>query len=125
MLRRSGTVAPMSDAAQLSNPGPKEASLSNTGFSVPKPVIDLQKRTIDFQKNVFDSGFEVYSRFQDQRRDLSGRMLEQVPNLPDEVRTLSDAWWQASISGREAYKSAIDRSFEILGSYYERAGDSS
>lgn len=99
--------------------------MSEARTSLPKPLIDLQKRSIDFQRNLFNSGFDVYARFQDQRRDLSTRMLEQVPNLPDELRTLSDAWWQASISGREAYRSAVERSFEILESYYHRVGEAS
>ena len=87
-------------------------------------VIAAQKRWLDFQRNALDRGFEVLTRYQEQQRDLASRMLEQIPNIPDEARGISDTWWQAQISGRETFRSAIDRSFELVEGFYERLRES-
>ena len=39
-------------------------------------VIAAQKRWLDFQRNALDRGFEVLTRYQEQQRELAGRMLE-------------------------------------------------
>ncbi|MDX1382065.1 MAG: hypothetical protein R3190_00405 [Thermoanaerobaculia bacterium] len=85
--------------------------------------IKAQRRLLDVQRNALDSGFEVLTRLQEQQRELTGRFLEQIPNMPDEIRGISDAWWQARISGRETFKSAIDRSFDLVEGYYERLAE--
>ena len=123
MLRRSagGHMADGIAAKQRSKS--KGISVNQTSVFGAEAFIAAQKRVLDFQRNALDRGFEVLTRLQEQQREISGQVLEQIPNLPDEARGISDAWWQARISGRESLKSAVDRSFDLADGYYQRLAE--
>ena len=94
--------------------------MTETKTNIPASVLDFQKRLLDFQRSVFEKGYDVYARLEDQQHQLSERLTDQIPNLPEELKSASDAWWQARVRGRESYKNAVDRSFHLADSYYKR-----
>ena len=98
--------------------------MSTNRFNVPGSVASFQKRVLEFQRSLLDNSFDVAARLQDRQREIAEAALERIPNLPEEVKTVSDTWWQARVSGRETLKSAVDRSFSLAESYWDRLADS-
>ena len=92
---------------------------------LPRPILNLQKRSLELQKGAVDNSFNVLSRLEDHGREISQRWIEQIPNMPQEIRGVTEAIWQARINSRETWKGAIDRSFKLVDEFYDRLTESS
>ena len=95
---------------------------SSSLFQVPAPMIDFQRRVLEFQRTAFTNAFEMAVRFQDRRRDVVERLIDRVPNLPSESKELLDTWNQAAERNREMFRATVDKSFDLIDGYYARLG---
>jgi hypothetical protein len=94
---------------------------SSTGlFQIPPPMIEFQRRVLEFQRTAFTNAFEMAVRLQDRRRDVVERFLDRVPNLPAESKQLIDTWNQAADRSRETFRATVDKSFDLIDGYYAR-----
>ena len=93
---------------------------ATSSFQIPAPVIDAQRRLLEFQRSAFTNAFEMVVRLQDQRRDVVERLIDRVPSLPAETKALYQTWNEAAVRGRETFRATVDKSFDLVDSYYER-----
>ena len=74
----------------------------------------IAKQTIDFQKNAFESGYNVVSRAQDQAAEAVETMLNQTSLVPEEGRQAIKSWVNACQEGRNRFKSYVEDGFSGL-----------
>ncbi len=91
-----------------------------TRTSIPRPVLDFQKQILDFQRNAFESGYDAIVALQERQIELADRMMNQVPNLPDEARELVETWRGAAADSQRQFKRTIDGSFDAVTEYLDR-----
>ena len=63
-----------------------------TRTNIPRQVLDFQKQILDFQRAAFENGYDAIVALQERQLELADRMMNQVPNLPDEARELIQTW---------------------------------
>ena len=65
---------------------------------------EYQKQVLHFQKSAFDST----------------DMIDRTEGVPDEGRELVNEWVETFRRGREDYKAAVDRTYDLMVQYFER-----
>ncbi|MCY3928871.1 MAG: hypothetical protein OXG81_11420 [Acidobacteria bacterium] len=93
--------------------------------TIPKQVLDYQKQVLEFQKAAFENGYNAIVALQERQLELADRMIDQVPNLPDEARTLMQTWRDAAAEGQQQFKNTVDGSFAAITTYLDRLADGS
>lgn len=92
--------------------------------NIPRQILDIQKQILDFQKAAFENSYDALVALQERQLELADRMMNQVPNLPDEARELIRTWRGAAEEGQRQFKTTVDGSFEAVTTYLDRlAGD--
>jgi len=74
----------------------------------------IAKQAVDFQKNAFESGYNVVSRVQDQAAEAVETMLNQTSLVPEEGRQAIKSWVNACQEERKRFKSYVEGSFSGL-----------
>lgn len=90
---------------------------------IPRQVLDFQKQILDFQRAAFENGYDAIVALQERQLELADRMMNQVPNLPDEARELIRTWRGAAQDGQRQFKNTIDGSFDAVTTYLDRLAD--
>ena len=93
--------------------------------TIPKQVLDFQKQVLDFQKAAFENGYNAIVALQERQLELADRMIDQVPNLPDEARALIQTWRDAAADGQRQFKNTVDGSFAAVTTYLDRLAEGS
>lgn len=88
--------------------------------SLPTRLAKLQKNLLDRQHSAFETAFQTVSSFQDGRDNAVQSFLEASPFVPAEFRQVAEAWIDARRERRDTFKKTVDRSFELVGDYYDR-----
>ncbi len=91
-----------------------------TRTNIPRQVLDFQKQILDFQRAAFENGYDAIVALQERQLELADRMMNQVPNLPDEARELIRTWRGAAEDGQRQLKSTVDGSFDAVTAYLDR-----
>ena len=86
-----------------------------------KRLMGFQKQIIEFQKAAFDSTFDAVVALQDQQEQFFTDMLERSSMVPDEGKELVNEWIETFRRGREDFKAAADKSYDLIEQYFERA----
>jgi len=72
----------------------------------------IMKQMLDFNKNAFESSFNVMATLQDQTQRAAEMCLEQANCwLPQEGKKAIDEWAKACKKGRETFKNTVDDGF--------------
>ena len=74
----------------------------------------IAKQAIDFQKNAFESGYNVVSRVQDQAAEAVETMLNQTSLVPEDGRQAIKSWVNACQEARNHFKSYVEDGFSGL-----------
>jgi hypothetical protein len=102
----------------------KAAKKPETTFGLPKGlptgIAKLQKNLLERQHTAFDAAYQAVSSFQDGRDNAVQSFLEASPFVPAELRQVAEAWIDAGRERRDTFKKTVDRSFELVGEYYDR-----
>jgi hypothetical protein len=76
-------------------------------------------QTLDFNRTIFDNGFNAVVIWQDQVERSLRALREQAAWLPSEGQAVVDEWVGALKKGRDDFRKAVDGSFdkaaELLG----------
>ena len=91
--------------------------------TIPKQVLDYQKQVLEFQKSAFENGYNAIVALQERQLELADRMIDQIPNLPDEARALMQTWRDAAAEGQRQFKSTVDGSFAAATTYLDRLAE--
>lgn len=75
----------------------------------------IAKQVMDFNKFVFDSGFNTMCVLQDMTGKAVSTYVQQMPWIPEESKRVFDDWMNAVKSGRERFKSAVDENYKKTG----------
>lgn len=92
---------------------------------IPKQMLDYQKQVLEFQKAAFENGYNAIVALQERQLELADRMINQVPNLPDEARALMQTWRNAAQEGQRQFKNTVDGSFAAASTYLDRLAEGS
>jgi hypothetical protein len=100
------------------------AKKSETTFGLPKSLptglVKLQKNLLERQHSAFDTAYQAVSSLQDGRDNAVQSFLQASPFVPVELRQVAEAWIEAGRARRDTFKETVDRSFELVGEYYDR-----
>ena len=88
--------------------------------NIPRQILDFHKQILDFQKAAFENSYDALVALQERQLELADRMMNQVPNLPDEARELIRTWRGAAEEGQRQFKTTVDGSFEAVTTYLDR-----
>ncbi len=90
--------------------------------NITKQMLEYQKQVLDFQKAAFENGYNALVALQDRQLELADRMMNQLPNLPDEAHELVRTWRSAAEDGQRQFKQTVDSSFDAITEYLDRFG---
>ncbi len=96
-----------------------------TRANIPRQMLAFQRQILDFQRAAFENGYDAIVALQERQLELADRMMNQMPNLPDEARELVDTWRNAAQDGQRQFRDTVDGSFEAMTTYLDRMADSS
>jgi len=65
----------------------------------------IAKQAIDFQKNAFESGYNVVARAQDQAAEAVETMMNQTSLVPEDGRQAIKSWINACQEERNRFES--------------------
>ena len=82
-------------------------------------MIDANRRTLDFQKRVFDSTFDMVVSMQERQEETFGNWIENQDRLPAEAKSFVQEWTRLYQERRSAFRSAVDTSFGLANSYLD------
>ena len=77
-------------------------------------VTKTANQMIDFQKTMFNNGFNTMVMFQDQAEKMSNSLMDQAPWVPEEGKKAVTQWVNAFKEGRENFKKTIDEGFDNM-----------
>ncbi len=83
------------------------------------PMIDANRRALDFQKRVFDGAFEMATSIQERQEEVLGQWVENSERLPVEAKSLVQEWTTLFENGRKSFREAVDASFGLANSYLD------
>ena len=83
------------------------------------PMIDANRRVLDFQKRAFDTSFDMVAQMQERREEAIINWVEKSERLPAEVKGLVQEWTRLFQDGRSSYRAAMDSSFGFANSYLD------
>lgn len=86
-----------------------------------KGLMGFQKQIIEFQKAAFDSTFDAVVAIQDQQEQFFSDLLERSNNVPEEGKELVSEWIETFRRSREDFKTAADKSYELIEHFLERS----
>jgi hypothetical protein len=89
-------------------------------FRVPSQVIRLNRRVLEGQRSLFDTTYQMVTSFQEGNENALQSALESSRLVPTEVRQIAEAWIGVSRSGRSSFKAAVDKSYELAESWFDR-----
>jgi hypothetical protein len=97
-------------------------NVTTTGLpkGLPTGIAKLQKNLLVRQHSAFDTAFQAVSSLQDGRDNAVQSFLQASPFVPVELRQVAEAWIEAGRARRDTFKETVDRSFELVGDYYDR-----
>jgi hypothetical protein len=72
------------------------------------------KEILEFQKSVFDNGYNTLLQVQTQAENLADMMLMQTQWMPEEGKRLIDQWTQALKKGQKDLKAMADQGYDTL-----------
>ncbi|MDE2851428.1 MAG: hypothetical protein OYL92_08625 [Acidobacteriota bacterium] len=98
---------------------------ANIPSNIPRQVLAFQRQVLEFQRAAFENGYDAIVALQDRQLELADRMMNQVPNLPEEARDLIQTWRGAAQEGQRQFKNTIDGSFDAVTTYLDRLADGS
>jgi polyhydroxyalkanoate synthesis regulator phasin len=75
-------------------------------------VTKTANQMIDFQKTMFNNGFNTMVMLQDQAEKMSNTLMDQTPWVPEEGKKAVTQWVNAFKEGRQYFKKSIDEGFE-------------
>ncbi|HUP24663.1 MAG TPA: hypothetical protein VNB06_17200 [Thermoanaerobaculia bacterium] len=87
---------------------------------LPTGLAKFQKNILERQHSAFETAFQTVSSFQDGSDNAVQSFLEASPFVPAELRQVAEAWIDARRERRDTFKKTVDRSFELVGDYYDR-----
>ena len=79
-------------------------------LNVYAPVMDLYK---DFYKCAVKNSFDALSAFTDQAEELTGKLLEGVPSLPEESKKFTSLYFGESKKGQALLKKLVEANLDI------------
>lgn len=79
----------------------------------------IATQTITFQKKIFDNVFQSMGTIQDQTEEMTFAFLKQMPWMPQEGRKNIQDAIDTYKKNREAFKKAVDDSFEKMEEIFE------
>ena len=83
------------------------------------PMIDANRRVLDFQKRAFDTSFDMMARMQERREEAVGNWVENADRIPAETKSLVQEWTRLFQESRSAYRTAVETSFGLANSYLD------
>ncbi len=83
------------------------------------PMLDANRRMLDFQKRAFDTTFDMVARVQERREEAIVNWVEKSERLPAEAGSLVREWTRLFQDGRGSYRAAVDASFGLANSYLD------
>ena len=83
------------------------------------PMIDANRRMLDFQKRAFDTTFDMVVRMQERREEAVGNWVENADRIPAEAKSLMQEWTRLGQESRNAYRTAVETSFGLANSYLD------
>jgi hypothetical protein len=87
---------------------------------LPTGLAKFQKNVLERQHSAFETAFQTVSSIQDGSDNAVQTVLEASPFVPAELRQVAEAWIDARRERRDTFKKTVDRSFELVGDYYDR-----
>ncbi len=78
----------------------------------------MLKQIIIFNKNAFDTGFNVMTMMQDQTERMMGLLMDQSPWISGDARKIMSEWAVAYKKGRSDFKSGVDESFKRFETFF-------
>lgn len=88
-------------------------------FRVPAGVVRLQKRMLEGQRSLFDTGYNAWSAFREGQENAFHGFLDSTSIVPDELKEIAQAWTDVSRQSREEYKETVDKSFALMEKWYD------
>lgn len=83
------------------------------------PMIDANRRALDFQKRAFDTTFDMVAQMQERREEAIVEWVEKSERIPAEAKSLVQEWTRLFQDGRSSYRAAVDSSFGLANSYLD------
>ncbi len=83
------------------------------------PMIDANRRALDFQKRAFDTTFDMMAQMQERREEAIVEWVEKSERIPAEAKSLVQEWTRLFQDGRSSYRAAVDSSFGLANSYLD------
>ncbi len=96
---------------------------TNIPNDIPRQVLAFQKQVLEFQRAAFENGCDAIVALQDRQLELADRMMNRIPNVPDEARDLIRTWRGAAQEGQRQFRNTIDGSFDAVAAYLDRLAD--
>jgi hypothetical protein len=79
------------------------------------------QKMVDLQRSYFDTLFDMIARLQDQSLSTVKELLEKTPNVPENGIQAHSTWVEVCQQGRQTLKTAMNESFDIWSSYFEKS----
>lgn len=80
---------------------------------------EMLLQVVDFQKNLFDTSFDMIAGFQDRRNEMIRSACERNVLLPESGKKLYNAWRHYFEQNRQDCKFYMDKNFDLLKAFFE------
>ncbi len=94
--------------------------MTQTQTAIPAFMLDAQKQHLEFQKSLFDIGYQGLTTAQEGQAYILEAWTTGNSFLPEESKAQVAEWIGYSKDSREVYKGLVDTSFEQHKRYLDR-----
>ncbi len=78
----------------------------------------ILKQMMNFNKAAFENTYNAMAMLQDQTEKIANASMEKATWIPEEGKRFVDEWAKAYRNGCEAFKNAVDNSFEKADDFF-------
>ena len=83
----------------------------------------ITKQAVVFQKNLFESTYNIVANAQDQATEAMDTLMNQTQLVPEEGRQIIKSWITAGQEARDRFKSYVEEGFSGLEKGFARVGE--
>ncbi len=76
-------------------------------------TLNLYAPVVDIYKSAVKASFDALSTFTDQSEELTGKLLESVPSLPEEGKKFASLYFSESKKGQALLKKLVETNLDI------------
>ena len=91
-----------------------ESKASESRFSIPAPVIDLQRRVLEGQRSIFERTFDAVTSAQERQEDAVNARIAGSSAVAEPLKELATSWTESQRQIRSTYRDAVVKNYALL-----------